>query len=205
MYPHIQAELSITEARLQWVTKVDDYITVESLDIIKLSVQSELTETECNKIKVASDVYHKLEEHYSDPEVLLARFIYALEKLGHRRYGHRAIRELKECYRPSPFDFNKLLAKTDKNEFILRQRLAVLCCMLPEDYSANFIRHLAKKVKVNPQKYTTPCQILETAIQKTFITPDSHVHEIEEALIQANLPEIKIRELFDNYNKIGKS
>lgn len=187
------------------MTKVDDYITVESLDIIKLSVRSELTQVECDKIEVASDVYRELAKHYTDPEVLLARFIYALEKLGHRRYGHRAIRELKECYHPSPFDFTKLLEKTDKNDFILRQRLAVLCCMLPEEYSANFIRHLAKKIPVNPQKFKTPCQILKIAVQETIITPDNHVNEIEEALIQANLPEIKIRELVNNYNKIGKS
>lgn len=185
--------------------KVDDYITVESLDIMKLSVRSELTETECDKIKAASDVYRELAKHYTDPEVLLARFIYALEKLGHRRYGYRAIRELKECYRPSPFNFTKLSEKTDKNDFILRQRLALLCCMLPEDYSVNFIHHLAKKMQANPQIFKTPCQILKIAVEKSIITPDSHVNEIEEALIQANLPEVKIQELVANYNKIGES
>lgn len=190
-------------ARDQWVAMVDDYIDKESLDILKLSVGSELNETQCQKIKIASDLYCELAQHYTDPEMRLSRFIYALEKLGHRRYGCRAIRHLEERYRPAPFDLAKL--KVDMNKFILLQRLTVLCCTLPKDRYDRFSDHLAKKVLANPKKYNTPWKILRKALKKNLITSENHLDVLEEALIEVELSERQIKEAFENFRSIGKN
>lgn len=193
---------------LTWVTKIsDDYIDAGSLDILKLSVRSELSQDECEKVKSVSDLYHALAKHYADPIVLLARFIYALENLGHRRYGHRAVRELSRYSLP-PFDLTmaKLRPEMTGNDFILLQRLAVLCCMLPESCYPKFISHFAKKkLNANPSIYQTPCDILTKLLLELIITTDTLFNEIEEALIKVELSESQIKEYFDNYEKIGKT
>ena len=193
---------------LKWVTKISkDYIDAGSLDILKLSVQCELTQDECDKVKSVSDLYHALAKHYTDPIVLLARFIYALENLGHRRYGHRAVRELSSYSLPQ-FDLTmaKLRFKMTRNDFILLQRLAVLCCMLPESCQSRFISHFAKQkhVNANPSIFQTPCDILTKLFLEHIITADNLFNEIEEALIKVELSESQIKEYFDNYKKIGK-
>ena len=172
---------------------------------MKLSVLSELSETQCDNIVAASDLYNALKKLYTEEEVALARFIYALEKLGHRRYGCRAIRDLEDHYHPPPFDFANLDAKVDRKDFILHQRLAVLCCMLPEDNYKDFITYFAKKESANPKLFHTPCQILKKVLQSGSIPPHDLINEIEEMLIKTKVSEAAIRELFDNYQRIGKS
>ena len=196
---------------MKWLAKISkDYIDAGSLDILKLSVRSELTQEECDKVRSASDLYHALEKHYTDPKVLLARFIYALEKLGHRRYGHRAVRELSSKH-SLPLAFADLTMEKfkpiiDRNEFILLQRLAVLCCMLPEGCHPKFISHFAKKkLNANPSIYQTPCDILTNLLLERIITMDNLFNEVEEALIKVELSESQIKEYFDNYEKIGKT
>ena len=153
------------DATLKWVAKVDDYIDAESLAILKLSAHSELTQNERDGMKCA--------KHYTDLKVLLARFIYALEKLGHRRYSYRAIRVLPITDRPAPFDHSKLQPKVAESEFIFFQRLAVLCCMLPRSYHTKFIAYFAKKLGINPslQLHPTPCDILTKSLME--ITTDN--------------------------------
>lgn len=196
---------------LKWVAKISsDYIDAGSLDILKLSVRSELTQEECDRVISASDLYHALAKHYTDPKVLLARFIYALEKLGHRRYGHRAVRELSSNHSlpPAFTDLAKVKFRpaVDRNEFILLQRLAVLCCMLPEGCHPKFTSHFAKKkLNANPSIYQTPCDILTKLLLERVLTTDNLFNEIEEALIKVELSESQIKEYFDNYEKIGKT
>ena len=153
-------------------------------------------------MKCASDLYRTLAKHYTDLKVLLARFIYALEKLGHRRYGYRAIRVLPITDRPAPFDHSKLQPKVAESEFIFFQRLAALCCMLPRSYHTKFIAYLAKKLGTNPSLHPTPCDILTKSLMENIITTDNQFNEIEEALVE--LPESQIKEYFDKYEKISK-
>ena len=193
---------------LKWVTKISDiYIDAGSLEILILSMRSELTQNECEGVKTVSDLYHALAKHYSNHIELLSRFVYALENLGHRRYGHRAVRELPSSYSPSPFNLSmaKLSSNKTEDDFILLQRLAVLCCMLPRNCHPKFISPFAKeKLKANPSMYQTPCDILTNLFLKGEITPDNLFDEIEEALIKVEVSESQIKEYFDNYERIGK-
>lgn len=126
------------------------FIDEEGLAIMKLSMLSELTQTECESIARPSDLYHALETYYPDKDVQLARYIYALEKLGHRRYGCRAIRALDKQHRPKPFNLDQLPKKVDQSVFLVHQRLAVLCCMLPKDNYENSLNTSQKSFRAIP-------------------------------------------------------
>ena len=91
---------------LKWVQEVDSHIEESSVEIMKLGLQTELAQAEMESEKFPSGLYRKLERKYSNPEVLLSRFIYALEKLGHRRHGFRAVRKLNEFGIKKPKQFN---------------------------------------------------------------------------------------------------
>ena len=179
-------------------------IDKEGLAIMKLSMLSELTERECESIARPSDLYHALGTHYPDKDVQLARFIYALEKLGHRRYGCRAIRALDEQHRPKPFNLDQLPKKVDQSVFLVHQRLAVLCCMLLRDNYEKFVKYFTKKFQGNPSKYETPWEILNECLKREILTPANHLDEIEEALIKVETPESMIGEYFTHFNNIGK-
>ena len=189
---------------MSWVVNVDELLDEESLDIMKLNFQGELTEAQLEKIRHPSDLYHALAAQcYTDTDMQLSRFIYALEKLGHRRYGCRAIRKLEERFCPAPLDLAKL--KVDMNYFILLQRLTVLCCMLPDECNSKFSAFFAKKADTNPNKYPTPCKIIKKCLKKHIITSENHLDMLEEALIRVGLTENQIQEYFDNFKKVGKS
>ena len=79
----------------RWLEIVDRHIDNSSVEIMKLGLRTELTQTERDKAKTASDLYYALANH-TDSEALLARYVYALEKLGRRRHGYRAVRKLSE-------------------------------------------------------------------------------------------------------------
>ena len=167
------------DATLKWVAKVDDYIDAESLAILKLSAQSELTQNERDGVKCASDLYRALAKHYTDLKVLLARFIYALEKLGHRRYGYRAIRVLPITDRPAPFDHSKLQPKVAESEFIFFQRLAALCCMLPRSYHTNFIAYFIILIILFIDLVQGTFQLyIEARELDPFLFPDAHLDDI---------------------------
>ena len=205
--PELPGHVPTEDETLRWVAKIsDNYINAASLDILKLSVRSELTQDECDRIESVSDLYHALAEHYTTPKALLSRLIYALENLGHRRYGHRAVRELSRYSLP-PFELSmaKLRSGLTGNDFILLQRLAVLCCMLPESCHSKFISHFAKKkLNANPSIYQSPCKVLTKLLLEHMITKDNLFDEIEEALIKLEISESQIKEYFDNYEKIGE-
>lgn len=186
------------------MAKVDaNYIDEDGLDIMKLSVRSELSEIDCESIKSSANLFHALEKPYPNKDVQLARFIYTLEKLGHRRYGCRAIRKLDERYCPPPFDVGKQVADIDN--FVVCQRLAVLCCLLPKDSYSKFITHCAKKCECNPTKCKTPWGILVECLNREIITYENHLDQIEDALHEAGLNESEVEEHFKHYNKISKS
>ena len=189
--------------RLQWVAKVDDYIDGESVNILKLSTRSELTQEQREKINCPSDLYRTLANHYTDSEVQLARFIYALRKLGHRRYGYRAVKELGQSNIPIPFDLTKVSG--DQNDFLLHENLAEFCCMLPQDSHASFITYFAKNLlKVNPFIFKSPYEIITKALESNILTPDNHLNILEEALIKINISESKIKVYIENCQRARK-
>lgn len=199
-----KTQCAAENARLRWISRVDaDCVDEDSLHIMKLSMRGELNETDCESIKSAADLFHALEKPYPNKDVQLARFICALEKLGHRKYGWRAIRKLEERYLPPPFDPHTRVA--DINNFVVHQKLAVLCCILPKDSYSKFITHCAKKCGCNPNKCKTPWGILVECLNRNILTYEDHLDQIEEALVAAGLSESEIQEHFKQYNKISKS
>lgn len=51
---------------LKWLQVVDDHIDDNSVEIMKLGLQMELTQTERDNAKRPSDLYHALANHYQD-------------------------------------------------------------------------------------------------------------------------------------------
>ena len=171
---------------------------------MKLSMRSELTQDERDDAKSPSDLAHYLQEQYDSPLVLQARLIYTLEILGHRSYGYRAVRKLEESYKPPPFDIvTNLPPKVDKEEFLLYQYLATACRLIPQDCCEHFIYHCAEKLEgYNHNMFTTPCEVLTTLLQETVLKPDNHVDFMEDALIEAGVPESTIQKYNTICNKI---
>ena len=156
---------------------MDDHIDTESLDIMKLGMRGELTQTERDAADQPSDLYHALVKHY-EPPVALARFVYALERLGHRRHGRRAVNELSEFFISIPDQFTAAAHMTEDNveAFLLHQSLVDVLVHLEEEYYTKIIPHFAKTCLrgINPNTIDSPCalftQMLETGVITTANT-----------------------------------
>jgi hypothetical protein len=155
---------------------VDDHIDPESLDIMKLGMRGELSQTERDTACMPSDLYHALAKHY-EPPVALARFVYALERLGHRRHGHRAVNELSEFSISKPDQFNAAAHMTeDKLEaFLLHQRLVDVLVHLEEEYYPKIIPHFTKTCLrgINPNTIDSPCALFTQMLERGVITKDN--------------------------------
>ena len=81
---------------LRWLQVVDNHIDKNSIEIMKLGLQTELTQSDMEGEKCPFGLYHKLGRKYTNSKVPLSIFIYALEKLGHRRHGLRAVDKLQD-------------------------------------------------------------------------------------------------------------
>lgn len=168
---------------------------------MKLGMHSELTQPEIDNAKKPSDLYHALAKHHSDQTESSARFIYALRMLGHKRYGCRAVRELPGEF--PAFDVAKLEVEK-QHQFLFHQCLVIACRLLPRKCYHGFVAHFAKKLKVNPDNFDTPCSILTKSLKKGFITPDNQLDLLEEAFIKAELSENKIKEYAESCQELGK-
>ena len=177
---------------------------------MKLSMRSELTQAEMEGAKSPSDLAHCLmKSHYSEPSILLARFLYALKILGHRRYGYRAMRRiysiLNECIDHPPaiqsssdikFEIDAHV-NVDKNTFLLNQYLATACRLIPPKCCGSFILYCAKQLGHNPEKYSTPCEVITKMLEQQIISPDNHLEFMEDALITAGVSERVLQEYQD--------
>lgn len=181
--------------------KTDDFITRESVDIMKLSMRCELTQKERDTAHKCSSLYYALTNHYKK-EDSLARFYYALKILGHRRYGCRAARELEGT--PQEFDVAAKVQDHNKSDFILHQCLAIVCRLIPSEYYRGFITHIAKELRVNPDLFNTPCDVLIKALEENYFMSTNQFNLIEDALIKAGLSESKIREYVESCQDLGR-
>ena len=165
-------------------------------------MRAELKQDLRDTVKGLSDFYNVLKTKY-DNHVALSRMIYALEILGHRRYGCRAVRELErllQC-KPEPFNpFTDLRSGIDTHDFCLHQCLAIACRILPEESNKYFKIHFAKILKVNHQTMKTPCEVITKLLEHDKITFDNQLDLVEEAFIKSKLSESKIKE----YHESGK-
>ena len=164
---------------LQWLSIVDDHIDNSSIEIMKLGLRTELTQTERDKAKKASDLYHALTNHI-ESEALLARYVYALEKLGRRRHGFRAVRRLSEFSIEKPVKFDP----TSKPlEFSFHQCLVDISVHLNTSCHPRLIAYAAKALLdgANPRLIKSPHELLIKHLQMRVISKDDQ-KDLMEAL-----------------------
>ena len=161
-----------SEQAYAWTLCVDDYIDEDSLEIMKLGMRSELTQVQRDESRSPSDLYHAIECHYHDSSVCLARFIYALKRLGHRRYGYSAIHQLSEFSIVEPPAFHPTTCLgTDKFKIFrfLQNLVEVLVCLKGnQDTQDKLIRYFVEKHLhgTNPNNIKTLCRLFTLLLER---------------------------------------
>ena len=188
----------------KWLVQLDDLIVPESLEIIKLSLHSELKQVQLESIKSSADLCNALKEVYDDEQKILSRIMCALKILGHRRYGHYSLRKLQKTItlQQTEFDSSCLPEYVDRAEFCLYQCLAMVCVVLPQEINERFIKHFAKQLEINPSTVKTPCEVLIKMIQADRISCANHEALIEEAMIKSHLSDEKIKKYKNRFEEI---
>ena len=167
-----------SEQAYAWTLRVDDYIDEDSLEIMKLGMRSELTQAQRDESRSPSDLYHAIECRYHDSSVCLARFIYALKRLGHRRYGYRAIRQLSEfpIVEPPAFHPTTCLGTDEFKRFRFLQNLVeVLVCLKGnQDTQDKLIRYFVEEHLhgTNPNNIKTLCHLFTLLLEREVISAD---------------------------------
>ncbi len=164
---------------LRWLQIVDNHIDKCSVEIMKLGLQTELTQIERDNAKTASDLYHALANHI-ESEALLASYVYGLEKLGRRRHGFRAVRRLSEFSIEKPFKFDPA---SKPPEFRFYQCLVDISVHLDSNYHSRLIAYAAKTLLngENPGLINSPHELLIKLLQMRVISKDDQ-KELVEAL-----------------------
>ena len=126
---------------------------------MKLGMRSEFHQTELDTARKASDIYNILVNKHREA---LARFVYALEKLGHRRHGFRAVRKLKEFSIQKPSQYMPSGGKREVQKFNFFQCLVEICVHLDANLYSRLFAYSAKVLLggTNPKKFETPCKLL---------------------------------------------
>ena len=192
---------------LNCMIKIDEYIDEGSVEIMKLSMRLELSQSELETAKHPSDLFHGLSKYYDHLEIVVARLMYALKILGHKRYGQRAIRELEQLPQ-TPETFHPdtdVKHGTCLENFYLHQCLALACRMVPNGESANrFVTHFANILKINPSTVSTPCEIIIKLIERDKICSKNQLNLLEEAFVKLNLSDSHIRDYTENCKRLCK-
>lgn len=148
---------------------------------MKLGMRSELTQAQRDEARSPSDLYHAIECRYrfqDDSSVCLARFIYALKRLGHRRYGYRAIRQLSDfsIVEPPAFHPTTYLGTDELKIFRFLQSLVeVLVCLKgSQDTQEKLIRYFAEEHLhgTNPSNIKTLCRLFTRLLEREVINAD---------------------------------
>ena len=175
-----------SEQAYAWTLRVDDYIDEDSLEIMKLGMRNELIQAQRDESRSPSDLYHAIECHYHDSSVCLARFIYALKRLGHRRYGYRAIRQLSgfSIVEPPAFQPNTYLGTDELKLFRFLQNLVEILVYLKgsQDTPDKLIRYFVEKHLhgTNPNNIKSLCHLFTLLLEREVISADE-----PQALVEA--------------------
>ena len=165
---------------LMWLQVVDNHIDDNSVEIMKLGLQMELTQTKRDNAKRPSDLYHALANHYQDSEVRLSRYVYALERLGHRRHGFRAVRRLNEFSIKRPVQFDPTMCSKPL-EFNFYQCLVDISVHLDTSCHSRLIAFAAKALLdgANPGLIKSPHELLLKFLQMRVISKDDQKDLVE--------------------------
>ena len=139
-----------------------------------MGLHTDLQETELETAHTPSDIYNLLFEKHS-LEVSLSRFIYALEKLGHRRYGFRAVRKSRELSIEKPSPYVPVGDREKVQKFNFYQCLVEICVHLDhKKYYRRLSAYCASLLLdgANPYNMETPCQLLIQLLHRDIINKD---------------------------------
>jgi hypothetical protein len=128
--------------------------------------------------------------------VCLARFIYALERLGHRRHGYRAIDQLSDFSIVEPPDFHPAtyLGRDELKIFrFLQNMMKVLVC-LKGDTQQKLIKYFTDKHLhgTNPSNIKTLCSLFTLLLEREVISPDK-TQALAEALKEVGATDVSER------------
>ena len=169
---------------LKWVQEVDHHIEESSTEIMKLGLRAELNQAERETAHVPSDLYHLLRKKYTNSEVLLSRFIYALEKLGHRRHGFRAVRKLQNFGIKKPKQFNpadEITHPAKARLFNFYQCLVEICRDLEVSHYEQLSTYFTKIFLggTNPKLIKTPWKLFINLLDRKIISEDDQKSLVE--------------------------
>lgn len=152
---------------------------------MKLGLQSDLLQDDLDKATRPSNLYNALVKRRLanewDQEVLLARFVYALEKLGHRRYGFRAVRKIENFGIKRPAEYCPVGEQAKVKEFHFFQCLVEICVHLDVKHYRPLYKYSAKMHfnGTNPKLITAPAHLLTLLLYEGVITIDKQEHLVE--------------------------
>lgn len=172
------------------------------MEILKLSYRSELKQDQLDDATSVCDIYNALKRVYDDERTIVARIVYSLKILGHRRYGWFAIRKLEQ--EPAPFSLASLPGSINHDEFFLYQSLATTCKVIPEEYIQDFVKYFAKQMRINHNTIKSPCEALTKMLDEANIDCSNYVDVIELAMIKCKVPDLVMKEYNDSCNRISK-
>ena len=166
---------------LKWIQAVDNHIDENSVEIMKLGMKTELTQMRREKARKPSDLYHALANHYPDSEKQLARYVYALEKLGRRRHGFRAVRRLNDFSIKKPAQFVPTGESIDVQEFNFYQCLVDISVHLDVRCHSRLAAYAAKMFLdgENPGLIKSPHELLTKLLQRQVISKDNQKDLVE--------------------------
>ena len=133
---------------LCWLEFVDGNLEKSSNDIMYLGAYSEIANRDSDHIVQASNIYHLLREKCINDRQTLARFMFALKKLGRKRHGiycNTQFFKKVKILPPSTQDYDE--RTTENDEFGFYQCLVDLCVTLEED------RSTSKRVRMYASRY----------------------------------------------------
>lgn len=191
---------------------IDDKIDEESLEILKLSMSSQidLAYIDLEEITRPSELCYRLFDkprYRDDPEMCLNRLIYALKILGRRRFGYRTIRRFEARHKPTKhFDVDSpLITHEEKKDFLMRQDLALACRHIPKECLEAFVKLCAEELDgANPRTSDSPCKIITRLLQERKLTVENYRDFIEDTLVEAKLSDNEMKLYYDNCNNLSK-
>lgn len=110
----------------------------------------------------------------------MARYVYALERLGHRRYGFRAIRRLNEFSIEKPVQFDPTMC-SNPLESNFYQCLVDINVHLNTSCHPRLIAYAAKALLdgANPELIKSPHELLLKLLQMRVISKDDQRNLVE--------------------------
>lgn len=141
-------------------------------------MRSEFRQAELDTANKASDIYNILANKH---DKAFTRFVYALEKLGHRRHGFRAVRKLKEFSIKKPSQYMPSGRKHEVQKFNFFQCLVEICVHLDANLYSRLFAYSAKVLLggTNPNTFETPCKLLTRLVNKGVIHTEDQTKLVE--------------------------